>query len=92
MGNPIYKKPIHTITTIRQARETTGVSPVAWRLLEIDEGDYELQFTFEDPGMQYWLPVFLRSGKSKVYKSLKAVFADITKIEPQATIYYVGNK
>ena len=81
----------HTITAIRAAKEISGVGPSEWRIMEINHGDYELQFVYaDDPVGNLWLPVATRDGKSKVYKSIKAVFGDITRIGRDATVHYYG--
>jgi hypothetical protein len=86
----VYRNSKHTITLIRVIAEESGKMPEAWRILEINDGDYELQFTYENIAENLWLPIRLRDGNSKEYKSMKAVFADITKISNLALIYYIG--
>lgn len=83
----------HTITAIRSAKELSGIGPAQWRILEINNGDFELQFIYsDDPVADLWLPVVTRDGQSKVYKSLKAVFGDITRIASDAVVHYHGSQ
>jgi len=75
------------IATLRTIVETSGQEPEAWRVFQLDDDSYELQFTYDEP-KKYWLPVSLRSGKQKPYKSLNAIFNDINKITRQAVIHF----
>ena len=81
-----------TIAAIRSAAELSGQTPIMWRIFEINHADYELQFKFDgEPVADLWLPVCTRNGKSKIYKSLKAVVNDVKKIDRNAMINYVAD-
>lgn len=77
MATNIYESRVHTIAVLRLWAEVR--LPYAWRVLALESG-FELQFTFDSPDFGYWLPVSLRSGSSKVYKSLDAVYSDIRRV------------
>lgn len=81
------------ITTLKNMSEIHGIEPKEWRIFELTEGRFELQFVYgieRDGVADLWLPISTRNGKSKNYKSIHAVFSDIKKISRQAVIYYLA--
>ena len=82
-----------TITDLARAARVSGHEPRCWQIVEVNDGDFELRYSFVAPEHSGWQPVLLRDKSPKLYKSYKAVFADIRKVSvDQAAIFFVAKK
>jgi len=60
----------------------------AWRILQSIDGSYSLEFSWLLEDNPLFTPVRTRRETIKNYKSIKAVFSDIEKVQQTSLIYY----
>ena len=63
------------------------VKPMSWRVLQSVDGSYTLAFTYVNPERSEYAEVVTRRGVIKVYKSVKAVIADISRVQQDSVVY-----
>ncbi len=66
--------------------------PVLWRILQSIDGTYSLEFTFNTNENKNFLPILKRGDHVKNYKSMNAIFADISKVQTDAMIHFMGKQ
>ena len=66
---------------------TMAVKPMEWNINKIPAG-YNLLFTYVSPDRESYEFVRTRRGDIKTYKTLNALFNDITKVQQDAQIRY----
>jgi hypothetical protein len=66
--------------------------PVLWRVLQSIDSTYHLEFTYNTNQNPEFLPILKRGNTLKSYKSMNAIFADISKVQNDAMIHFIGKQ
>ena len=76
------------IGVLKLISDQRSMQPQSWRIFETTKNQYQLEFTYMINENPEYLAVHTARGEIKVYKSLNAVFNDISKIQPNALVHW----
>ncbi len=79
---------INQIGTMTELRES--LVPTGWQITQYNDGSYVLGVSYQQEGaIEAYMLIETSRYEVKKYKSIKAVFSDITRVTPKATIQFM---
>ena len=88
---------LNTITDLIRIK-STATPPQAWFVFEIENGSYLLHYRYvpypklPHPKKAPWVPVVIRSGENKIYKSINAIMNDVFKVSEKPNVLFNSYK
>ena len=88
--NISMEKIMQTSNDITSLQQIT-VKPLSWLITQANNGEYRLSFTYVAADRNEYAYLQTIRGKTKIYRSEKAILKDIAKVDKEPLIYALFN-